>query len=54
MSLRTQSKEDKVSVEMEKKTRTSKNRRHQQLLNKRGMSIDSLYGSVDRSGRNDD
>ena len=47
-----ESKDDEVSVGVEKKKRTSKNRRHEWLMNKRGVSIDSLYGSVDGSGRN--
>ena len=47
--------EYEVSVGVEKKKkRTSKNSRHERLMNKRGVSIDSLYGSVDGSSRNDD
>ena len=52
-----ESKEDELSVGMEKKKkkRTSKNRRHERLMNKRGgVSIDSLYGSGDGSCRNDE
>ena len=36
-----ESKEDEVSVGVKKK-RTPKNRRHERLMNKRGVSIDSL------------
>ena len=48
------SEDDEVSVGVEKKKRTSKNRRHERLMNKNCVSIDSLYGGVDGSGRNDD
>ena len=52
-----ESKEEELSVSVEKKKKkkkTAKNRRHERLMTKRGVSIDSLYGSVDGSGRNDD
>ena len=48
-----ENKEDEVSLGMEKK-RTSKNTRHERLMDKRGVSINSLYGGVDGSSRNDD
>ena len=39
---------------MKKKKRTNKNKRNEQLMTKRGVSINSLYGSFDGLGKNDD
>ena len=46
-----ESKGDEVSIAVEKQ-RTSKNRRHERLI-RGGLSINSLYGSVDGSDKNE-